>query len=293
MRGKTVTGILPRTARWLLLFSATAISFYAMALTQYEFDNAIGCCWAANWDNQAFCITSNACSKGQSCCTSDYFNAIGLPNGAMSCSMMFGGAPSSTEQQLSQWTGITPQLTVNPLLSPEGLMDTSALSPPVTEACGPVLQASPAADNSAVTTQSQAPVDTLTFHADGITVERLFVEENETAEPKVTGFLPFDTRFAVEDEALYAIAWSELKGYELAEIRDTGGPKIHNLNPDGSSFAGYPYYDDRTIKAFDNKLFFYARNASGSYEFSALKNGSASKELNADPVGPENPGISA
>ena len=289
MQVKSVTGIMPRTVRWLLFISAAAVSFYAMAVTQDQLDKAVGCCWASNSDNFKYCNTVSACGSGQSCCKSEYFNSLGFPNGELSCSMMFAGGASSTSQQVSQLTGITPQLTLKPLLSPEGLLDTSALSSPGAEACGPTLQLSPAADNSAGKIQSQAPVDTAAFHADGISVERLFVEENETAEPKVTGFLPFDTRFALEDETLYAIGWSELKGYELAEIRDTGGPKIHNFNPDGSSFAGYPYYDDRTIKAFDNKLFFYARNAGGSYEFSLLKNGSASKQLNADPAGPDIP----
>ncbi|MCW8925591.1 MAG: hypothetical protein OQJ84_04985 [Xanthomonadales bacterium] len=211
--------------------------------------------------------------------------------------MMFGGASASTEssagQQISQLMGITPQLSVTSVLSPEGLIDTSSLSSPGSEACGPTLQASRVADNSAANVQSLAPVDTTALNADGITVERLFVEENETAEPKVIGFLPFDTRFAVENDTLYAIGWSELKGYELAEIRDKGGPKIHNFNPEGDSFAGYPYYDDRTIKAFNDQLFFYAQNADGSYEFSSLKNGSARKELNADMGGPDIPRVYA
>lgn len=276
--------------RWLVLAALFAVSLYAWAVTQTQLDRATACCWTGDWGG--YCDTWGACGNGATCCKSSYFNDLGIaPNGYLSCSVFIGG--SSSTQSASTLTGITggaPEASAAPLFTVDGMLNVDTLG---AAACTAPPTAGALLASGGPVTHSEAPVATDELNAPDASVERLFLQENEDASPPVIGFLPFNDRFAVADDHLYAIGWSEDKGYELVDVRDVGGPIVRDLNPQGSSFAGYPQYDGRTIKAFDGKLFFYAKQANGQIEMSSLKAGSALQDVNADPSGSDIPQVYA
>lgn len=270
-------------------------SFPAASVTQEEFDRAVACCWGIAWTNRDgygdyYCKTSFACANGESCCTSNFFLQLSLAtNGTVNCSIL-GGEGGSTASMDSAASGEADA----PLFRADGTLDLAALasSGAGAGACG--AEASPVferlgANRAGASTNALAPVDVSAVNAANVSVERLYLEENEGAETPIIGFLPFEDRFAVEDGVLYAVGFSADKGFELVEVRDVGGPKVHDFNPEGSSFAGYPHYDHRTIKGFDDGLWFYARNAAGEFSFSSLSNGSALKSRDVDPAGDDVP----
>ena len=48
------------------------------------------------------------------------------------------------------------------------------------------------------------------------------------------------------------------RSIELVEARRSGGLRLHDLNPEGDSYAGYPFYDERSMMPFGRGLVFYA-----------------------------------
>lgn len=266
-----------RFLRLLAVVPFLAVSFYAFGLTQDQWDRAVSCCWTNS--NAAYCDTQNACAQGQTCCTSRYFNGIpGANNGNLSCSFFTGGAAGATQGQ-SQ-----PGTESSQVFGAAGSLNLDADS----NACGgPAPVASKLMRDAGPSPEALAPVAVDKVNADSISVERLFLEENESA--GLIGFLPFNDRFAVHNDRLFAIGFSVDKGFELIEVRDVGGPKVRDLNPSGSSFAGFPHYDHRTLKGFDDKLWFYAQNAQQEFVFSALKSGNALTSADVDPAGDDVP----
>ena len=271
------------TVGGLLLLLCSFPSFGFPSQEQYE--EFVECCWGLpSGSYPDICSRRGACRDGASCCYSAYITTDAFPTKSIPCAY-FGGVVSSSplssasqvmfsdEIALSAANDVDPSLPMACPLSPQQAAQ----------------QAQIPTSGDAVAAIEATPV--IGLNAEGFAVERLRVVENALAENQVLGFLPFPDHFAVEGETLYASGWSATKGFELIEVRDVGGIKVHDFNPAGDSHAGMPHFDQRTIRAFDDRLYFYAMTADGNAELSALKGGSAIKVLNSDPSSSDIPQV--